>query len=291
MTITVKNLGKSYGSLKALDIDQLTIEPGHTYGLVGANGAGKTTFFKCLTNIITDYSGKIIFDGRNPGKENSILTKMGIVLDDLSVYKDYTARFNIQYFAGLRGHYDVKKVEQMADEIGLLSVLDRPVKTFSYGMQKKLVLLIALVNSAEVLILDEPFRGLDQDTVKWFQNYLRQWTGKGNHTLLISSHVQTDLESLCETVFVIDHGRIIKALDLKADSQQAYRNISTNNDEAFADLLTTESINFVKTETGVKIDINSESWQNLYPQLVEHAIVITTMTKVSVLDQQGGVDE
>ncbi len=290
MTITVKNLGKSYGSLKALDIDQLTIEPGHTYGLVGANGAGKTTFFKCLTNIITDYSGEIIFDGHNPRKENAILTKMGIVLDDLSVYKDYTARFNIQYFAGLRGHYDVKKVEQMADEIGLLSVLDRPVKTFSYGMQKKLVLLIALVNSAEVLILDEPFRGLDQDTVKWFQNYLREWTGKDQHTLLISSHVQTDLESLCETVFVIDHGRIIKTLDLAADDHQTYRNITTNNDEAFEVLLSSEAIPFVKTEVGFKIDISSELWQNVFPQLAENAIVITAMTKVSVLDQQGGIN-
>ncbi|GEL14700.1 ABC transporter ATP-binding protein [Pediococcus cellicola] len=289
MTITVKNLGKSYGSLKALDIDQLTIEPGHTYGIVGANGAGKTTFFKCLTNIITDYSGEIIFDGHDPKKENAILTKMGIVLDDLSVYKDYTARFNIQYFAGLRGLYDVKKVEQMADEIGLLSVLDRPVKTFSYGMQKKLVLLIALVNSAEVLILDEPFRGLDQDTVKWFQTYLRQWTKQEAHTLLISSHVQSDLESLCETVFVIDHGRIIETLDLTAQSTHAYRLIATNNDEEFENLLASEAVSFVKTEKGIKIDINSESWKKLYPQLAEHEIVMTSMTNVSILDQQGGV--
>ncbi|WPC17768.1 ABC transporter ATP-binding protein [Pediococcus inopinatus] len=285
MTITVKNLSKSYGSIKALDIDQLTIAPGHAYGLVGANGAGKTTFFKCLTNIITDYSGEIIFDGHNPRKETAILTKMGIVLDDLSVYKDYSARFNIQYFAGLRGHYDAVAAEKLADELGLLAALDRPVKTFSYGMQKKLVLLIALINSAEVLILDEPFRGLDQKTVKWFQDYLREWAS-AEHTLIISSHVQTDLESLCDTVFMIDQGRLVKTVDLTSVNDQAFRLISTDNDALFADLLASAEVSFDKTATGFKIDINSEQWQTLYPQLGEHAIAITAMSKVSVLDQQ-----
>ena len=286
MEIKVRDLVMRYGRAEVLNIRSLDFEKGTSYGLVGHNGAGKTTFFKCMTNIIANYQGEILIDDISVKQHNEVLLNVGIVLDGMSVYSNRSGWFNIQYFSGLRGNFDEEKARDLARELDLYAVLDQKVKTYSYGMQKKLILLIALMHKPEVLILDEPFRGLDIDTVKWFKKYLKQLTEEGL-TLVISSHVQNDLEALCDIVYVIDRGRIAETIDINAEKEKQIRRIETTNNTRLKEIL--DEVNYyyqVDAEDGVKLDISDERWALVKQRLIEDAIEISELSKVKILDEK-----
>lgn len=283
MEIRIEELQMYYGVKEVLSIDHLCLEQGKTYGLVGHNGAGKTTLFKCLTNIIATYSGDIFIGDTNVKEDNKILLNVGIVLDGMSVYQDHTGWFNIDYFSGLRGESHTEKAKKLATELDLLEALDEKVSRYSYGMQKKLILLIALLHNPKILILDEPFRGLDVKTVTWFKEYLKNLTQHGQ-TLLISSHVQNDLETLCDEVMIIDKGRIIEEIDLVHERQTAIRLIATTNNPMFAAILKEMDVPFQMNKEGViKLDTADNRWKEVYHQLYSEEIMITEMSKVPVL--------
>lgn len=286
MEIKIKDLIMRYGRAEVLNIPSLSFEKGVSYGLVGHNGAGKTTLFKCITNIIASYQGEIYIDNSLVKQHNELLLNVGIVLDGMSVYSSRTGWFNIQYFSGLRGTFDEEKAKNLARELDLYSVLDQKVKNYSYGMQKKLILLIALMHTPEILILDEPFRGLDIDTVKWFKGYLKQLTSQGL-TLLISSHVQNDLEALCDMVYVIDRGRISETIDMNEEKAKLIRLINTTNNERLIEIL--EEVNYyyqLDDLGGLKVDISDERWSGVKALLAEEAIDILELSKVKILEEK-----
>ncbi|MFC0234633.1 ATP-binding cassette domain-containing protein [Vagococcus entomophilus] len=285
--IKVEHLNMKYKQQEVLAIDELSFDSGISYGIVGHNGAGKTTLFKCMTNIIPTYTGTITLEGQNIREHNEMLLKVGIVLDGMSVYKNRTGWFNIQYFSGLRGNVDEKKAEKLAQDLELEGVLDKKVSTYSYGMQKKLILLIALMHTPEILILDEPFRGLDIDSVSWFKKYLKSLI-KNGLTLIISSHVQNDLETLCDEVYVIDQGKLINHINLNEEKQKMVRVISTSNNARLAELL--DQANYYYSETdeddSLKIDISDERWTAIREALQEEKIEIYELSKVKVLEDK-----
>lgn len=284
--IEIKELRKKYKNHEVLNIESLQFQPGKSYGLVGHNGAGKTTLFKCMTNIICNYTGSIIIDGISVKEQNDILKNVGIVLDGMSVYGNQTGWFNIHYFSGLRGIENDERAIELARELDILAALDDKVKNYSYGMQKKLILLIALMYDPKILILDEPFRGLDIDSVKWFKKYLKQLTHNGL-TLLISSHVQNDLEALCEEVFVINKGSIVDRIDMTAEKKKLTRIVDTTNNELLLQLLEKENLAYELTEDRqVKLDIGDSKWTVISANLKEANIEITELSKVKVLEDK-----
>lgn len=286
MEIKVRDLVMRYGRVEVLNIRSLDFEKGTSYGLVGHNGAGKTTLFKCMTNIISNYQGDILIDETSVKQHNEVLLNVGIVLDGMSVYTNRTGWFNIEYFSGLRGSFDQEKAKDLARELDLFAVLDQKVKSYSYGMQKKLILLIALMHTPEVLILDEPFRGLDIDTVKWFKKYLKQLTEQGL-TLVISSHVQNDLEALCDIVYVIDRGRIAETIDINAEKEKQIRRVDTTNNDRLKEFLDEANYYYqVDEEGGMKLDISDERWAEIKQRLAEESIEISELSKVKILDEK-----
>ncbi len=284
--IEVNELLMKYGNREVLNISSFSLDSGRSHGLVGHNGAGKTTLFKCITNIICNYKGSITIGGTEVKKHNEILKDVGIVLDGMSVYQNQSGWFNIKYFSGLRGNRNDAKARELARDLDIEQVLGQKVKTYSYGMQKKLILLIALLSDPKVLILDEPFRGLDIDSVKWFKNYLKGLT-EGGLTLFVSSHVRNDLEELCEFVHVIDKGRIIECIDLTAEKSKKPRLIDTSNNEVFMRLLGVASIPYELTEDHrVKVNVDDPNWNSVYAQLQKENIEITEMSQVKILEDR-----
>lgn len=282
--IEISNVTASYGKVEALNIRNLQFEDGVAYGVVGPNGAGKTTLFKTITNIITNYNGIITIDNVDVRQHNEVLVNVGLVLDGLSVYKSRTGWFNIRYFGGLRGGFDEMAARELAQELDIYGVLTKPVKTYSYGMQKKLILLIAVLSSPKVLILDEPFRGLDAETVKWFKKYLKKMKENGM-MLIVSSHVQNDLEELCSRVFVIDRGRIVKEIDLVAEEQKMNRYVDTTNNQRFTEILTELGLQFETTDDAkVKTSITQSAWEQVTLRLQEEKITILELSRVSALE-------
>ncbi|AQP54341.1 multidrug ABC transporter ATP-binding protein [Vagococcus penaei] len=284
MDIEITQLKMSYGRRPVLDIPELNIKSGYAYGLVGKNGAGKTTFFKCLTNIIIKYQGIITIDNKNVRENPDVLQSVGIVLDGMSVYQDRTGWFNIDYFSKLRGTENRQLAEQLALELEMSEYLHHKVKTYSYGMTKKLILLIALLHEPKLLILDEPFRGLDSETVAWFKYYLSKLTSKGM-TLLISSHVKADIVTLCDQVMVLQDGRVAKILDLTSVDEAQLRDIQTTNQAGFIAILETIGYPYEKNGQQLRLTIKDDRWILVKQELLEQQIEITELIPVHVLDQ------
>jgi ABC-2 type transport system ATP-binding protein len=280
MKINVENLEFAYNTKKVLNISKTEFEQGKIYGIVGKNGAGKTTFFKALTNIIVNYKGVVQIDGLDIKKNFQTLSKVGIVLDDLELYKNYTGLFNLRYFGGLRGGFDETQALKLARELEIVESLHKKVSTYSLGMNKKLILLISVMNAAQILIFDEPFRGLDAQSVNWFKNYLIELKNQGR-TIMISSHVQEDIESLSDKVLVLSNGDFGNVFDLKSEAQNFIYRVEVSDQQAFLALLQQNSIPFEVHEQFIKFELDETAYKALFKQSVENGVEFSQIKKES----------
>jgi ABC-2 type transport system ATP-binding protein len=271
MKVKVENLHFSYGTKKVLNISSAEFEHGKIYGIVGKNGTGKTTFFKVLTNIIINYTGNVLIDGESTKTNLNVLSKVGIVLDDTELYKNQTGLFNLRYFGGLRGGFDEERALKLARELDIFDSINKKVSSYSLGMSKKLILLISVINDAEMLIFDEPFRGLDAKSVNWFKNYLLGLKNKGC-MILISSHTQEDIESLSDNVLVLIGGDFSKTFDLKDSTQKYIYSVEISNKTSFVELLRTKEIPFVEQGKFVKFELSEAKYKEIFKQAVAQEI-------------------
>ncbi|MDR2833985.1 MAG: ABC transporter ATP-binding protein [Streptococcaceae bacterium] len=287
MKLEVNNLNFSYGMKKVLNISDVSFESGNIYGIVGKNGAGKTTFFKSLTNIIVNYSGNVFIDGENVKQNPTILTSVGIVLDDMELYKHQSGLFNLQFFGGLRGNFDEQKALELAKELELADDINKKVSSYSLGMNKKLILLISIMNDAQILILDEPFRGLDAKSVEWFKDYLLELKKQGK-MIFISSHIQEDIQSLSDRVLVLENGDFAGNFDLNKEDLNYIYQVEVNKVDEFIELLKTKEISGSKNKNMVKFSANEETYKELFNQAVASGIEFYQIKKMSEFTQMWG---
>ena len=280
MKIKVEDLKFAYGMRKVLNGVTASFDEGKIYGIVGKNGAGKTTFFKALTNIITNYSGTVSYNDENVLKNSSVLTKTGILLDDIELYKSYTGWFNLRYFGGLRGNFDEDLARKLADELDLLASLDLKVSAYSLGMGKKLLLLISLMNEAEVLIFDEPLRGIDAKSVLWFRQYLLNLKQTGK-TISISSHVQEDIEALCDEVFVLADGTFTEAFDLTDTRQMLRYKVVVSDPSVLTEVLKNEGHAYEQREESIIFEATPEQFQTIFQACVSRDLMFEEIKKES----------
>lgn len=280
MKIKVENLQFSYSIKKVLNVSNIEFEQGKIYGIVGKNGVGKTTFFKTLTNIITNYTGLVEIDGVDIKKDFKILSKVGIVLDDMELYKNHTGLFNLRYFGGLRGGFDETYALKLARELEIDDSINKKVGSYSLGMSKKLILLISIMNDAQILIFDEPFRGLDAKSVDWFKNYLLDLKNQGR-IILISSHVQKDIETLSDKVLVLSNGDFSDSFDLKNAVQNYIYRVEVNDKTLFTNLLHKNKIQFEEHEKFIKFELDNENFKDVFKQSVAQEIEFYQIEKVN----------
>ncbi len=271
MKIKVENLQFSYGIKKVLNVSNIEFEQGKIYGIVGKNGVGKTTFFKALTNIITNYSGLVEIDGIDIKKNLKTLSQVGIVLDDMELYKNHTGMFNLRYFGGLRGGFDETQALKLARELEIDDSINKKVDTYSLGMNKKLILLISVINDAQILIFDEPFRGLDAKSVIWFKNYLLNLKNQGR-TILISSHVQEDIETLSDKVLVMSNGDFKDVFDIKNAIQNYIYSVEVSDKSTFTNLLHKNEIQYEEQEKFIKFELDEANYKKVFKESVTQGI-------------------
>ena len=155
---------------------------------------------------------------------------------------------------------------------------------YSYGMKKKLILLIALMNSPKILLMDEPFRGLDLETVDFFKNYLKELHSEGL-TLVISSHILEELENFCQEVIVLNQGKLNKILSIEEIKMQELRVINTTDNSRVEEILSIYSIPYNIVVTGIKVDIKDSKWEEVYKEISSNGIMISSMEDVSTLKE------
>jgi ABC-2 type transport system ATP-binding protein len=151
-------------------------------------------------------------------------------------------------------------------------------------MKKKLILLIALMNSPKILLMDEPFRGLDLETVDFFKNYLKELHSEGL-TLVISSHILEELENFCQEVIVLNQGKLNKILSIEEIKMQELRVINTTDNSRVEEILSIYSIPYNIVGTGIKVDIKDSKWEEVYKEISSNGIMISSMEDVSTLKE------
>ena len=235
MTDTVlhtKGLTKRYGAHTAVDRAELTVEKGQIYGLVGRNGAGKTTIIRMVTGQTVPTAGEISLFGATGKDLMKVRARTGVMVETPSFYPYLTARQNLEYYRIQRGIPGKGTVDQVLEETDLANTGKKVFKNFSLGMKQRLGLALALMNRPDFLLLDEPINGLDPEGIVEFRNLLLQLNRERQTTILISSHILSELGNLATCYGFIDNGRMLEQISAKALEEKCRACIEAKVDNA-----------------------------------------------------------
>jgi ABC-2 type transport system ATP-binding protein len=208
--IAVERLVKIYKTIPAVDGISFTLQPGSVTALLGGNGAGKTTTIATVMGLVTPTSGRICVLGADmPQQRYQVLHRMNFESPYVEMPMRLTIRQNLRVFGMLYGVADlVERIKQLGQELDLTDLLDRPTGRLSAGQKTRVSLAKSLINSPELLLLDEPTASLDPDTADWIRAHLERYRRERNATILLASHNMTEVERLCERVIIMKRGRI-----------------------------------------------------------------------------------
>lgn len=212
--LKIEHLTKKYGEKKAVDDLSLQIKPGEIYGFIGHNGAGKTTTLKSCCGILQFDSGDIFIDGISV-KENPIgcKRKLAYIPDNPDLYEFMTGIQYLNFVADIFGvsAADRKyRIRRYADAFELTADLAQPISAYSHGMKQKLAIISALIHQPKLIIMDEPFVGLDPKASHLLKSIMRDLCGKGS-AIFFSTHVLEVAEKLCDKVAIIKGGKLVRS--------------------------------------------------------------------------------
>lgn len=205
--IKVENISKSFAGRKVLDNVSLEIEQGSICGLVGRNGSGKTVLMKCICGFLTPDSGSIRIRGRLQNRKQDISGNMGIIIESPGFLENESAYKNLLYLARLRGLIGKTEVKEAIRRVGLSPDDRKKVKKYSMGMRQRLGIAQAIMEKPDILLLDEPMNGLDEQGVADMRTLFLSLKENGV-TILLASHNAEDIALLCDNVYRIDGGKI-----------------------------------------------------------------------------------
>lgn len=224
-----KNLSKKYKDFYALKNVNLTIPKGEIYGLVGENGAGKTTLIRLLTGLNFKSEGEIILFGHKDNLQHE-RSKIGCTIEMPALYKDMTASQNLEVQRIQRGIPNKKCITDTLELIGLSNAGKKRVANFSLGMKQRLALGVALLGEPEFLILDEPVNGLDPTGIIELRELLKKLVKEREVTILISSHILSELHQLATCYGFLHKGELLKQISTEELNEECKRHICLRTD-------------------------------------------------------------
>lgn len=209
--IEVKGITKKYNNSLALDDVSIEIKKGKIYGLLGRNGAGKTTIMKCILGLTFPTSGEIYIKGfPMDSKNKEQFSMIGSMIETPAFYSNLSAKENLELFALIRGITEKNAIEKVLDLVDLKINSNKTFGTFSMGMKQRLGIANALLHDPEVLILDEPTNGLDPMGILEIRNILINLCKDYNKTILISSHILSEIEKIADDIIFIEKGKVLE---------------------------------------------------------------------------------
>jgi ABC-2 type transport system ATP-binding protein len=205
--IVLSDLTKHYRNVRAVDGLTLTVEPGRVTGFLGPNGAGKTTTLRMLLNLVTPTAGTATISGRRYADLADPLRHVGAVLEASSAHRGRTGRNHLRVISAAAG-FPGTRVDEVMHLVGLTPAAGRKFKGYSLGMRQRLGIAQAMLGDPRVLILDEPANGLDPEGIRWMRDLLKRLADEGR-TVLVSSHLLSEMQLLADDVVIIANGRLI----------------------------------------------------------------------------------
>jgi ABC-2 type transport system ATP-binding protein len=231
--LTLRGLTKRYGHTAAVDGVDLTLERGQIYGLVGRNGAGKTTIIRMVAAQTIPTSGEITLMGASDPKGLSAArSRTGAMVEIPSFYPYLTAWENLEYYRRQRGIPGRDCVGQVLKQVGLEEAGRKKFKQFSLGMKQRLGLALALLGQPELLLLDEPINGLDPEGIVEFRNLLLELNQRCQTTILISSHILSELSNVATCYGFLDRGHMLEQISAVALTEKCRACLELRVDDA-----------------------------------------------------------
>lgn len=206
--IEVKNVNVTIGKNEILQDISAAFETGKIHGLIGRNGSGKTVLMKCICGFMKPTSGEVFVGGKQIGKEVDFAPDTGVIIETPGFVPFYSGYRNLKILAGLNHKIGKEEIEEAMRTVGLDPGLKRHVKKYSLGMRQRLGIAQAIMEKPKLLILDEPFNGLDKEGVEQMRTYFLELKKQGV-TILLSSHTSEDIKLLCDTVTEMEKGKTV----------------------------------------------------------------------------------
>lgn len=207
MKIEIKNLSKDFKKVNILNNINLTLESGTIYGLIGRNGTGKSVFLKTLCGFYYPSSGEILFDGKNYSSNNLYPDNLRALIEKPSFMPNLTGYENLELLASIQNKIGKSEIEETLKKVNLFEEKDKKYSKYSLGMKQKLGIAQVLMENPEIIILDEPFNAIEEETVNKIKNILLEEKSKGK-LIILSSHIKDDINSLADIILNMNNGTI-----------------------------------------------------------------------------------
>ncbi len=206
--IKIRNVSKKYGEQTVLYDITLDIPSGGFTGFVGNNGSGKTVLFKCICGFVKPTKGYIEVREKRIGRDSDFIEDTGIIIENPGFLGNLTGYRNLELLSSINNKIDRTRILSMLEQVGLDDAMNKRVRNYSLGMRQRLGIAQAIMEKPSILILDEPFNGLDREGLTAMRELVRSMNEEGT-TVLISSHNSSDIELLCDRVIELDGGKMI----------------------------------------------------------------------------------
>lgn len=223
-------LTKKYQNFTALDNVDLTIHRGDIYGLIGRNGAGKTTLMRMITTLTNKTSGSFELFGTQDNELTQVKRRIGCLIENPCFFPNLTAYQNLKYYALQKGITDKEQIEQVLALVDLSNVRNKKFKTFSLGMKQRLGIALAIMDNPDFIILDEPINGLDPIGICELRDTFQRLNTERNITILISSHILSELYAIANKFCILEKGRVIRELTKEELDRECSKCIAIQTD-------------------------------------------------------------
>lgn len=236
--LKVENVSKYYGNNLAVDNLSFTVNDGEIFGLLGVNGAGKTTTFRMITGLLEKNSGSILFNGKNV--DYRVTDEIGFLTEERSLLSKLTVKEQALFYGGLKGMMEVdvlNRLDYLLDVLEISDYKNKKIKELSKGNQQKVQFIMSILHKPKLLILDEPFSGLDPINIELFKKLILELKSEGT-SIIFSSHRMDHVEFFCESLVILVKGKTVLSGNLKKIKEE-YRkkNIIINGDVSIDKLL------------------------------------------------------
>lgn len=209
MKIEIKNVTKKFKDIEVLESVNMTLEEGKIYGFVGHNGSGKSVLLKIICAFYEPTSGEVLFDGKNIIAENAYPPETRAMIEKPSFLPELTGKENLELLAKIQNKVGEKEINETLKKVGLEKNSNKLYYKYSLGMKQKLGIAQVLMEDPKIMILDEPFNGLDEESAKNIRNILLEEKKKGK-LIVIATHIKDDVSILCDDVYKFNDGVVVK---------------------------------------------------------------------------------
>ena len=278
--LKIENLTKTIKKKKILDSISLTVNSGEIVGFLGPNGAGKTTTIKLVMGLFHITEGNISICGHDVTKDfENAMKNVGGIVENPDLYKRLTGRENLEYFASMHDGINSENIDGIVELVKMSGRIDDKVKTYSLGMCQRIGIAQALLHNPKLLVLDEPTNGLDPIGIKELRDMLKFLSKEADVGVFISSHLLSEMELMCDRIYIIDNGVIIGAKDIHQEEESEeditfqYTFVTDNNTKLMAYFNALQYSSAIENG-GVNVVLSRNEIPNIIAQLVQDDIKI-----------------